>query len=71
MQVYTEVKDNALNVCKTSNAPDAMTITREEDLNQPAQITDQADMKVEGNQSVSLRALKTINENAEKRLRIR
>ena len=68
MEVYEEVEGNAFNAY---DAPDATATTREEDLNQPAQIAGQAGVEAEGNQLVSLRALKATSGNVAKRLRTR
>ncbi len=54
-----------------TDAPNALTITGEEDWNQPAQIGGRTGVEAEGNQLVSLRALKATSGNAEKRLRTR
>ncbi len=67
MEVYEEVGGNAFDACNASDALDATT-TREENLNQPAQIEG---VEAEGNQLVSLKALKATSGNAEKRLRKR
>lgn len=67
MEVYEYVEGNAFNVCDASDALDATT-AMVEDLNQPAQIEG---IEVEGNQLVSLKALKATSGNAEKRLRTR
>ena len=71
MEVYEEMGDNAFNASDASDAPNALTTTGEEDLNQPAQIGGRAGVEAEGNQLVSLRALKVTSGNAEKRLRTR
>ena len=67
MEVYEEVGGNAFNACNASHALDATT-TREENLNQPAQIEG---VEAEGNQLVSLKALKATSGNTGKRLRTR
>ncbi len=67
MEVYEEVGGNAFNACSAFDALDATT-TREENLNQPAQIEG---VEAEGNQLVSLKALKTTSGNAGKWLRTR
>ncbi len=63
MEVYEEVGGNAFNAFNAFDTPDAMTTTREEDLNQPAQIEGQAGVEAEGKQSVSLRAFKATSGN--------
>ena len=67
MEVHEDVEGNAFNAYDASDALDATT-AMEEDLSQPAQIEG---IEVEGNQLVSLKALKATSGNAEKRLRIR
>lgn len=70
MGMYEEVEGNAYNAGDSRDPPDATTATRDENLNQLAQMADQGGIEAEGNQLV-MRALKQTSGNGTKRLRTR
>lgn len=70
MEMYEEVEGNAYNAGDARDPPDATAATRDENVNQSAQMTNQGGIEAEGNQLV-MRALKQTSGNGTKRLRTR